>query len=471
MYRDVKTVTPCSGWTPGVAYIDKLVWSPDVPKELKLLFEPNQSTMEQEKKKINNANARSSQRTNSETTTKDATDSETAEEWKDIAGRTLNFLNEHVNLRGSDFPSIKEQRRNIKIKKITDSSHPCCGAYGLVAAQNLAPRQLILDYLGVVEYKSYSSSSDYVLRYGIDLSIDAEKCGNEARFFNDFRGVATGPNVCFLNYLDERTERIKVGVFVLGNKKIKKGEELIKPPRQAHEWSYFSHRQSIGKALSSPGIRSNQNTHINRGSSARMAGKVCANVDQIRRQGRWNNTTINGAYLTNLPRELVQSLATSPHMPLQEVVPGDPIRPTVAEIAFVQVIMMFRKTSVQDSVLMMELHPCYPIWQHSNFSDPAYLSSKRDILQIEAQEHDPAHTLLQQCATMHSRFQTPIGYKIYFFGLSFIFAPSSPRHYFFASTLSFSSLHDVKRTNERANERTNGNSPLLTSCSSFAYHY
>ncbi|SAM02877.1 hypothetical protein [Absidia glauca] len=74
----------------------------------------------------------------------------------------------------------------------------------------------------------------------------------------------------------------------------------IKPPRQAQEWSCSSHRESIGKVLSSPGIRSNKKTHlINCGSSARMAG----NVDQIRRQGRWNNTTINGAYLTNLPRE------------------------------------------------------------------------------------------------------------------------------------------------------------------------
>ncbi|SAL97409.1 hypothetical protein [Absidia glauca] len=83
----------------------------------------------------------------------------------------------------------------------------------------------------------------------------------------------------------------------------------IKPPRQAQEWSYSSHRESIGKALSSPGIRSNKKTHINCGSSARIAGNVCANVDQIRRQGRWNNTTINGAYLTNLPRELVRSMA------------------------------------------------------------------------------------------------------------------------------------------------------------------
>ncbi|SAM01113.1 hypothetical protein [Absidia glauca] len=86
----------------------------------------------------------------------------------------------------------------------------------------------------------------------------------------------------------------------------------IKPPRQTQEWSYSSHREPIGKALSSPGIRSNKNTHINCGSSARMAGSVCANVDQIRRQGRWNNTAINGAYLTNLSRELVRSMADFP---------------------------------------------------------------------------------------------------------------------------------------------------------------
>ncbi|SAM03679.1 hypothetical protein [Absidia glauca] len=53
--------------------------------------------------------------------------------------------------------------------------------------------------------------------------------------------------------------------------------------------------------------------------------------------------------------------------------------------------------------LKMHLHR-----QHSIFSDLAYLSFKRDMLQIEAQEHDPAHTLLQQCVPVHSRFQTPI---------------------------------------------------------------
>ncbi|SAM03901.1 hypothetical protein [Absidia glauca] len=86
----------------------------------------------------------------------------------------------------------------------------------------------------------------------------------------------------------------------------------IKLPRQAQEWSYFFHRESIGKALSSPGIRSNKKTYIDCGLSARMAGTVCANVNQIRRQGRWNNTTINGAYLTNLPKELMRLMAGFP---------------------------------------------------------------------------------------------------------------------------------------------------------------
>ncbi|SAL98643.1 hypothetical protein [Absidia glauca] len=128
-------------------------------------------------------------------------------------------------------------------------------------------------------------------------------------------------------------------------------------PRQAQEWSYFSHRESIGKSLSSPGIRSNKKTHINCGSSARMAGNVHANVDQIRRQDRWNNTTINGAYLTNLLGELVRSMAGFPtlckelfsaigelhdRLVAKELSPGDSIQPTVAGNAFVQVIMMFR---------------------------------------------------------------------------------------------------------------------------------
>jgi hypothetical protein len=53
---------------------------------------------------------------------------------------------------------------------------------------------------------------------------------------------------------------------------------------------------------------------------------------------------------------------------------SDPGQATVDANAFVQLIMVLRKTFIQDSVHMMELHPCHPIWQHSIFSDPADLS-------------------------------------------------------------------------------------------------
>ncbi|SAL99748.1 hypothetical protein [Absidia glauca] len=61
----------------------------------------------------------------------------------------------------------------------------------------------------------------------------------------------------------------------------------------------------------------------------------------------------------------------------KELSPDNPIQPNVADNAFVQVIMMLRKTFIQDSV--GELHPCHPIWQHSIFSDPAYLSFKSQV--------------------------------------------------------------------------------------------
>ncbi|SAM09089.1 hypothetical protein [Absidia glauca] len=121
---------------------------------------------------------------------------------------------------------------------------------------------------------------------------------------------------------------------------------------------------------------------------------------------------MNGAYLYSLPREMMRSIAGFPikdrsfylaraaldlptslckrlfptidewreRLAAKEISPGDPIKPT-------------------DSALMMEPHPCHPIWQHPIFSDPAYLSFKRDLLQIEAQEHDPApHTPPTMCA-------------------------------------------------------------------------
>jgi hypothetical protein len=177
------------------------------------------------------------------------------------------------------------------------------------------------------------------------------------------------------------------------------------------EWSYFSHRNSIDKALSFAGIKSKKKTHINRGSSARMADILGVNEDQIRRQSRWNNSTMNGAYLTTLPREMMRTMAgfstnarsfylaraalDPPAALCKKVFPkadewydrlaanqrnpdnGDPIESTVAVDAFLKTIMVLRKTFLQDSVFMMRSQPNHPIWNHSLFSDPCYLEFKR----------------------------------------------------------------------------------------------
>ncbi|CAO3684762.1 unnamed protein product [Rhizopus stolonifer] len=181
------SVSSPSGWTKETKYIDKLFWSPHVPSELKELFQPTSKSV-------------------------------------DCSNQ---FMKQYVHATGS-FPNTKEQRKHVKIKNITDPNHPCCGAYGLFAAQNLQPKQLIVDYLGIVELEDWhEDSSDYVLEYGPELSIDAGRCGNEARFCNDFRGCGPEPNVCFKNYLDENTNQIKIGIFVNGNRKIKKGDELL----------------------------------------------------------------------------------------------------------------------------------------------------------------------------------------------------------------------------------------------------
>jgi hypothetical protein len=75
------------------------------------------------------------------------------------------------------------------------------------------------------------------------------------------------------------------------------------------------------------------------------------------------------------------------------------------------------------------------------------------MLQIEAQEHDPAHTLLQQCVSMHSRFETPIGYKIIFFARPIILLLLPLVITFLPPIVIL--FTPRRRTNERTRKRTN----------------
>lgn len=176
-------------------------------------------------------------------------------------------------------------------------------------------------------------------------------------------------------------------------------------------WSYTSHRDAVSRGLDGAQIFTKKKTHINRGSAARMADLAGVNEDQIRRLGRWNNTTMNGAYLTGLPREVMRVMAgfttqqgqfflrrailDPPEELCKKIFPEldawndrltakhlhpeneDQIEVTVAAKAFFDLMLMLRKTIIQDSILMMEKFPNHPLWQNDFFSNQMFLEYKQ----------------------------------------------------------------------------------------------
>ncbi|KAH7081799.1 hypothetical protein BKA63DRAFT_219565 [Paraphoma chrysanthemicola] len=136
--------------------------------------------------------------------------------------------------------STKGPYANVKITPVSDTSHPACGQHALFSTQHLPPDSFILPYLGRVHAQSDADpASDYDLSLDRDLGIgvDAASMGNEARFINDFRGVATAPNAefrdIFVNTSNGKAEK-RVGVFVLNAGKsgkrargIGRGQEIL----------------------------------------------------------------------------------------------------------------------------------------------------------------------------------------------------------------------------------------------------
>jgi hypothetical protein len=119
----------------------------------------------------------------------------------------------------------------VRIRHITDASHPACGQHGLFAARSLPARSWVLDYLGLYHLDGESDgASDYDLSLDREagVSVDAARCGNEARFINDYRGTGSrrGGNCEFgVRAVGDARER-RMAVFV-GAVAVRKGEELV----------------------------------------------------------------------------------------------------------------------------------------------------------------------------------------------------------------------------------------------------
>ncbi|KAI0724271.1 SET domain protein [Cerioporus squamosus] len=117
----------------------------------------------------------------------------------------------------------------VAIQLISDPSHPARGQYGLFATKKIPPRTLVIDYIGEVHCDD-RPGSDYDLSLyrtpdHVSVGVDAQFCGNEARFINDYRGVKPKPNASFQERKTESGE-LRMSVWS-GSEPVKKGEELL----------------------------------------------------------------------------------------------------------------------------------------------------------------------------------------------------------------------------------------------------
>lgn len=128
----------------------------------------------------------------------------------------------------------------VRIKAITDSAHPAHNQQGLFASQHLPPDTFILSYLGFVhndDETDPNSNYDLSLDRELSIGVDATHHGNEARFINDYRGVAESPNAEFRDiWVDMGGGKFqrRMGVYLLSAGKsgkrakgIAKGKEIL----------------------------------------------------------------------------------------------------------------------------------------------------------------------------------------------------------------------------------------------------
>jgi Centromere DNA-binding protein complex CBF3 subunit, domain 2/Transcriptional activator of glycolytic enzymes len=163
--------------------------------------------------------------------------------------------------------------------------------------------------------------------------------------------------------------------------------------------AYSTQLDWINKALEYVGIASHKKTHIGRSSGAKLAELLGICLDEIRRQGHWNQEEMVGCYLNSLPREFMRVMAGHPRymgcfeVPRASVAPPDellsmiwpdlddwkgrfgPQRDQVHDLAAMGVtdlLFYLREVILQDSVTLRKRFPRSPVWSHPVFQHPAY---------------------------------------------------------------------------------------------------
>ncbi|KAG1560209.1 hypothetical protein G6F49_002912 [Rhizopus delemar] len=226
-------------------------------------------------------------------------------------------------------------------------------------------------------------------------------------------------------------------ILVMKNGKTNKNGrlELLQsdPHDPTKQWSYASHYAAMESALKACNMSSTKKTHMARGAGARMCDLGGVEDASIRRLGRWNSDSMNGAYVTGLPREAMRSLAgfgkvkgnfylpranLDPCVELQKKVfplvdewldklDANAIEYNVAARGFLILMKQLRITFLQDSVLIMKDFPAHPVFKHELFSDPLFVTFKSNLEELLLSDSTPQEiTLLRAMPALAKELDT-----------------------------------------------------------------
>jgi hypothetical protein len=183
-----------------------------------------------------------------------------------------------------------------------------------------------------------------------------------------------------------------------------------------------AHEKPISKIFKKLNLPFNKKTHVGRSSGARMADLAGASVDSIRRQGRWNATTLDSSYLLNLPREILRTsagfplsqgsyyikrdLIQPPQSLLSQIFPEADhwhnyqqtcAHPNLAAGGFLNLIMFLRRVVLQDAVQLLNMGKTHTILEHQIFKSPEFLRYRADLTNaMNNAEVEPQELLIRR---------------------------------------------------------------------------
>ncbi|KAG2216478.1 hypothetical protein INT45_014038 [Circinella minor] len=205
------------------------------------------------------------------------------------------------------------------------------------------------------------------------------------------------------------------------------------------ELSYRQHLKAITKAFEGACLHSKAKTHAMRGAAARMAEIGGSSEGAIRRAGRWNTSSLTTAYLTNLPHELLRTLAGFPtergyfylsHANVQppkerckkifkfvdywrqKLDEGNVEQVSCATDMFLKLLDRLRVVFLQDSVLLKKRYPHHYLWNHPLFQSELYKDFERSVDAAMEITEEPEQLQLQRAVPLVAQHLSNINQQI-----------------------------------------------------------